>query len=84
MKSLIDIVEEKIKKDIPDSNIEIIDNTHLHKHHKSFNKSKTHLKIIIQSDILKNLNRIESHKKIIAILRDEIQTKIHSLEIKIK
>ena len=84
MKSLIDIVEEKIKKDIPDSNIEIIDNTHLHKHHKSFNKSKTHLKIIIKSDTLRNLNRIDSHKKIITILRDEIQTKIHSLEIKIK
>ena len=84
MKSLIDIVEEKIKNDIPDSYIEIIDNTHLHKHHKSFNKSKTHLKIIIQSDILRNLNRIDSHKKIISILRDEIQTKIHSLEIKIK
>ena len=84
MKSLIDIVKEKIKKNIPDSNIEIIDNTHLHKHHKSFNKSKTHLKIIIQSDTLRNLNRIVSHKKIIAILRDEIQTKIHSLEIKIK
>ena len=33
MKSLIDIVKEKIKKNIPDSNIEIIDNTHLHKHH---------------------------------------------------
>ena len=84
MKSLIDIVEEKIKKNIPDSKIEIIDNTHLHKHHKSFNKSKTHLKIIIQSDTLRNLNRIDSHKKIITIHRDEIQTKIHSLEIKIK
>ena len=83
MKSLIDIVKEKIKKNIPDSNIEIIDNTHLHKHHKSFNKSKTHLKIIIQSDTLRNLNRIDSHKKITSILRDEIQTKIHSLEIKI-
>ena len=60
MKSLIDIVEEKIKKNIPDSNIEIVDNTHLHEHHKSFNKSKTHLKIIIQSDTLRNLNRIVS------------------------
>tara|TARA_A100001011_G_scaffold396908_1_gene496308 strand:+ start:56 stop:310 length:255 start_codon:yes stop_codon:yes gene_type:complete len=84
MKSLIEIVEEKLKKDIPDSNIEIIDNTHLHKHHKSFNKSKTHLKIVIQSDFLKNLNRIESHKKITRILRDEIESKIHSIEIKIK
>ena len=84
MKSLIDIVEEKIKKDIPDSNIEIIDNTHLHKHHKSFNKSKTHLKIVIQSNFLKDLKRIDSHKRITNILKDEIKNKIHSLEIKIK
>ena len=83
MKSLIEIVKEKITKDIPDCNIDIIDNTHLHKHHKSFNKSKIHLKIIIQSEILKKLKRIDSHKKITGILKDEIETKIHSLEIKI-
>ena len=41
-------------------------------------------KIIIQSDTLRNLNRIDSHKKITSILRGEIETKIHSLEIKIK
>ncbi len=84
MKSLKEIVEEKIKKDIPDSSIEIIDNTHLHKHHKSFNKSKTHLKIVIQSNFLKDLKRIDSHKRITNILKDEIKNKIHSLEIKIK
>ena len=83
MKSLIEIVKEKIIKNIPDCNIDFIDNTHLHKHHKSFNKSKTHLKIIIQSEVLKKLNRIDSHKKITGILKDEIETKIHSLEIKI-
>ena len=84
MKSWIEIVEEKIKKHIPDSDIEIIDNTHLHRHHKSFNKSKTHLKIIIQSNTLKDLKRIDSHKRITSILEEEIETKIHSLEIKIK
>ncbi len=84
MKSLIEIVKEKILKNIPDSDIEIIDNTHLHKHHKSFNKSKTHLKIIIKSDFLKNLTRIDSHKRITSILKEEIESKIHSLEIKIK
>ena len=83
MKSLIEIVKEKIIKELPDCSIDIIDNTHLHKHHKSFNKSKTHLKIIIQSEVLKKLNRIDSHKKITGILKDEIETKIHSLEIKI-
>ncbi len=83
MKSLIEIVKEKIIKNIPDCNIDIIDNTHLHKHHKSFNKSKTHLKIIIQSEVLKKLNPNRFTQKITGILKDEIETKIHSLEIKI-
>ncbi len=84
MKSLIEIVKEKIENKIIDGKVEIVDNTHLHKHHKSFNKSKVHLKITIESVSLKSLNRIISHKKIINILKDEINKDIHSLEIKIK
>ena len=84
MKSLIEVVKEKIENKIIDGKVEIIDNTHLHKHHKSFNKSKVHLKIIVESVFLKSLNRIASHKKITNILKDEIKKDIHSLEIKIK
>ncbi len=83
MKSFIETIKEKIINNIQVNKIEIIDNTHRHRHHKSFNKSKIHLKIIIESDFLKSLNRIESHKKITDLLKSEIQTKIHSLEIKI-
>ncbi len=84
MKSLIEIVKEKILTNIKVSKIEIVDKTHLHKHHKSFNKSKIHLKIIIESAYLKSLTRIEAHKKITNILKDEIRNHIHSLEIIIK
>ena len=83
MKSLIEIIKEKIQKNIKVNKIEIIDNTHIHKRHKSFNKSKLHLKIIIESDFLKSFNKVNSHKKITNLLKDEIETKIHSLEIKI-
>ena len=31
----------------------------------------------------KNLNQIESHKKIMEILKDDLSEKIHALEIKI-
>ena len=83
MKSFIETIREKILNNIQVNKIEIIDNTHIHKKHKSFNKSKLHLKIIIESDSLKSFNKIDSHKKIINLLKDEIKTKIHSLEIKI-
>ena len=84
MKSLIETIKEKIINNIQVNNIEIIDNTHIHKKHKSFNKSKLHLKIVIDSEYLKSLNKLESHKKIINILKEEIKKKIHSIEIKIK
>ena len=75
--------KRKIVNNIHVNKIEIIDNTHIHKRHKSFNKSKLHLKIIIESDFLKSLEKIDAHKKITNLLKEEIETKIHSLEIKI-
>ena len=83
MKSFIEKVKEKITNNIQVNNIEIIDNTHKHKHHKSFNKSKIHLKIIIESDFLKSFNKVDSHKKITSLLKDELEKEIHSLELKI-
>ena len=83
MKSFIETIKEKIVNNIKVNKIEIIDNTHIHKRHKSFNKSKLHLKIIIESDFLKSFSKLDSHKKIIDLLKDEIETKLHSLEIKI-
>ena len=83
MKSFIETIKEKIVNNIQVNKIEIIDNSHLHKRHKSFNKSKLHLKIIIESDFLKSFNKVNSHKKITNLLKEEIEKKIHSLEIKI-
>ena len=83
MESLIKIIEEKIKKNIEVNKIEIIDNTHKHKGHKSFNNKKIHLKIIIESNFLKSMNKISAHRLIIDTLKKEIEDDIHSLEIKI-
>jgi BolA protein len=83
MKSFIELVEKKIKNNLQIDKIEIIDNTHKHLKHKSYNKDKLHLKIAIKSNFLKTLNKIEAHKKIMNILDEELKSKIHSLEIKI-
>ena len=40
--------------------------------------------ILDEINTLKDLKRIDSHKRITSILEEEIETKIHSLEIKIK
>ncbi len=83
MESFLKIVEKKIKNSIDDSKVEIIDNSHKHQGHRSFSKDMFHLKIKIKSSYLKSLNKIEAHKKIMGILKNELKDKIHALEIEI-
>ena len=81
--SFFDKVKAKINKKINPENIIIIDNSNLHTKHKSFDPAKLHLKIIIKSEKLKNMNKIMAHKEIYSILKDEMSNKIHALEIEI-
>ena len=82
--NFFDKIKEKINKRINPENIILIDNSSLHTTHTSFDSNKFHLKIIIKSEKLKNMNRIEAHKKIFSILKDEMSDQIHALEIEIK
>jgi len=78
---LIINVKKKLKKNINIENILIEDKTFLHKNHSGHETNKFHLKIIIESDELKELNKIESNKKIYKILDEELKKHIHSLQI---
>ena len=77
-------IKKKIYQAINPKNIILIDNSNLHKKHKSFDLNKFHFKIIIESEELKKMNRIDAHKKVFSILKEEIKNKIHALEIEIK
>ena len=78
-----DKVKEKINREINPESIMLIDNSHFHTKHKSFSPNKFHLKIIIKSKKLKNMNKIKAHKEIFSILKEEMSNKIHALEIEI-
>ena len=47
MESFIELIEKKIKDKIEVETIKIIDNSFKHKKHKSFEKNKLHLEMII-------------------------------------
>tara|TARA_B100000029_G_C17560366_1_gene953144 strand:- start:1611 stop:1862 length:252 start_codon:yes stop_codon:yes gene_type:complete len=81
--SFLDEIKDKINKEFEPENIILIDNSSLHSKHKSFDVKKFHLKLIVQSKKLKEMNKIEAHRKIFSILRDEMNSKIHALEIEI-
>ena len=78
---LIEIVKNKLNKNIICEKIEIQDKTFLHKNHSSNEKNKFHIKIIITSKYLKEKNKIESTKKIYKILEEELKNSIHSIQI---
>ena len=84
MISFFDKIKEKINKEINPENIILIDNSHLHSKHKSFDPKKFHLKIIIESEKLKKMDKISAHKEIFSILKEEMNKNIHALEIEIK
>ena len=77
-------MKKKIKDKIEVETIKIIDNSFKHKKHKSFEKNKLHLEMIIYSRYLRSLNKIQAHKEVMKILKDELKEKIHALELKIK
>ena len=81
--NFFDKVKEKINKKINPENIILIDNSNLHKKHKSFDSNKLHIKLIIKSKALKNMDKISAHKKIFSVLKEEMNSKIHALEIEI-
>ena len=77
-------LEIKISRELNLEKIQIIDNSDLHRKHKSFNPDKVHLKIIIYSKKFREMKRIDAHKMIFSLLKEEMKNKIHALEIEIK
>ena len=77
---IVKIVNEKLKPE----KISLIDNWSLHSKHKFYDSEKFHLKLIIRSEKLKKMKKIDAHKVIFSVLKEEMKDKIHALEIKIK
>tara|TARA_B100000902_G_scaffold393405_1_gene447573 strand:- start:1633 stop:1890 length:258 start_codon:yes stop_codon:yes gene_type:complete len=84
MKNYFEEIRSKIKKEIEFENIEIVDNSDKHKGHKFFSKEKFHLHLKIKSLYLGSLSRLAAQKIVMKILREDLKTKIHALEISIE
>tara|TARA_B100001093_G_C26116798_1_gene713259 strand:- start:256 stop:516 length:261 start_codon:yes stop_codon:yes gene_type:complete len=78
---LIAIVKKKLQSEILIENITVEDKSFLHKNHSGNQIDRFHLKVSIKSRELKNMNRIESDKRIYKILNKEMKNMIHSLQI---
>tara|TARA_B100001093_G_scaffold461675_1_gene476318 strand:+ start:62 stop:316 length:255 start_codon:yes stop_codon:yes gene_type:complete len=84
MKNYFDEIDKKLKRQIEIENLEIVDNSHKHKGHKFFSAEKFHLKLKIKSLYLKSISRVNAQKLVMKILKEDLKTKIHALEISIE
>ena len=76
-------IKKKLKNKINLEGIEVIDNTSKHKHHKHFVENKYHLHLKIKSLYLKSISKINAQRLIMNVLKEDLRTKIHALEISI-
>jgi len=67
MITFLEKVKAKINNKLGPEQILLIDNSYLHTKHKSFDSNKFHLKLIIKSEKLKNMGKIDAHKIIFSI-----------------
>ena len=77
-------IEKKLKEKINFEELEIIDNSQKHKGHKFFSEEKYHLHLKIKSLYLKSISRLSAQKLIMNLLKEDLKTKIHALEITIE
>ena len=84
MKIYFKQIEKKLTNNLKIETLEIIDNSKKHKGHKFFSAEKFHLHLKIKSLYLNSLSRVTAQKLIMNILKDDLKTRIHALEISIE
>ena len=84
MKNYFEEICIKLNSEIEIEHIDIVDNSHKHKKHKSFSPEKFHLHLKIKSLYLNSLSRLNAQKMIMKVLKEDLNTKIHALEISIE
>ena len=77
-------IQNILDKYFNETTIFVKDNSNLHKGHNNFDgKGETHIFIQINKTSNLKLSRLEIHREINFLLREEFASGLHSLEIKI-
>ena len=84
MKNYFEEIEKKLRMQIKFESLEIVDNSHKHKGHKFFSDEKFHLHLKIKSLYQSSISRLSAQKLIMKVLKDDLKSRIHALEISIE
>ena len=77
-------IQKILEKNFNETTTYVKDNSKLHKGHNLFDGTgETHIFVQIEKNSKLNLTRLEIHRKINILLKEEFSNGLHSLEIKI-
>ena len=77
-----DTIESKLKFALSPSHLEVVDESHQHIGHAGHKPGgETHFRVYIVSELFKGKSRIDRHRMINEILKDELAGPIHALAL---
>lgn len=83
---IIHDIEEKIRRELQPAALEIVNESHLHAgHQETFDGTgETHLRIRIVADAFEGLSRVDRHRRLNALVSDEMDKGLHAIAIEAK
>ena len=80
----VETIRQRITESLSPTNLEIVDDSHLHKGHAGAASGAGHFTVHIVSDAFKDKSLIERHRMVYQAVNDLMRTEIHALSIQAK
>ncbi len=85
MKSMADLIKQRLNEILKPIMIEVTDESHLHAGHMGARpQGETHFRIKCMSEAFNGKTRLEQHRLINSALAHELATSIHALALELK
>jgi len=81
MTDRVALIRERLEAALAPDELEIIDESHLHRGHPGARDGRGHFRVRIVSDVFAGLPRLARHRRVFAAVGDLMATDIHALNI---
>ena len=81
MDKRLKIIKDRLESEIKTISLSIEDQGHMHKGHKAHIEGKMHIWVEIVSDDFIDMNPIQRHQLVYAVLSEELKEDLHALSL---
>jgi len=81
--SVVEIIEQKLNRELAPERLEVIDESHLHAGHAGARpEGESHFRVEVVAAAFDGKSRVDRQRMVYAILADELKGGIHALSLK--